>query len=198
MKRLILGSASSGRARLLAASGVRFEAIPADIDEDMLKQKWIAAGEDVTAVAVCLAAAKARRVAAAHPDAVVIGADQILSLEGEVVSKCANRNEAELQLRRLRGRTHELVGGTVLIADGKQFWERIDVNLMVMRDFSDGFLEDYLARAGAALLRSVGCYEFEGLGAQLFERTEGDFFSILGLPLLPLLGALRERGVIVG
>jgi septum formation protein len=196
MKRLILASASSVRARLLAASGVRFEEIPADINEDVLKQEWIEAGENLTAVAVRLAACKARRVAATDPDAVVIGADQILSLEGEVVSKCVSRNEAESLLRRLRGRTHELVGGTVLIADGKQLWERIDVNRMVMREFSDGFLEDYLTRAGAALLQSVGCYEFEALGAQLFERVEGEFFSILGLPLLPLLAELRDHGVL--
>jgi septum formation protein len=196
MRRLILASASPARAKLLVAAGLGFEVLPATVNESALKDEWIAEGCDVGTAARRLAAEKACSVARRHPGAIVLGADQILGLNGEAVSKCRDQQEALSLLRRLRGRTHKLVTAAVLAADGAELWNRVDICRMTMRSFSDAFLNEYISRAGAALLQCVGCYELEGLGAQLFERVEGDYFSILGLPLVPVLAALREHGVI--
>jgi septum formation protein len=196
MKRLILASASSSRAKLVAAAGLGFEVIPAAVDEAALKHKSVADGLDVTATALRLAAEKACCVAALHPDAMVIGADQIVDLDGETISKCESADEASRLLCRLRGRTHELVTAVSLAANGALLWNHVDICRMTMRNFSDAFLDSYVSKAGVALTRCVGCYEFEGHGAQLFERVEGDFFSVLGVPLLPVLAALREHGAI--
>jgi len=195
MKRLILASASATRAKLLAAAGLDFEVVPASVDESAVKRAAIAAGDDAAAAARRLAAEKASFVAQFEPDAIVLGADQILNLDGVPVSKCRDTKEAVSMLRRLRGRTHELVTAAALAANGSVIWGHADICRMTMRCFSDVFLDTYISRAGAALVQCVGCYEFEGLGAQLFESVEGDFFSILGLPLLPLLAALREHDV---
>lgn len=196
MTSLILASASLPRARLLAAAGVQFRIMPADMDETVPKRDSAAKGHDTATTAHRLAVEKASAVARNHPDALVLGADQILSLGGEIISKCRNENEAASLLRRLRGRTHELVTAVVLVRDGIELWSHVSTPRMTMRAFSDVFLQDYLARAGAALTQCVGCYELEGLGVQLFERMEGDYFSVLGLPLLSVLAALREHGVI--
>jgi septum formation protein len=196
MRRLILASASPARAKLLVAAGVGFEVLPAIVDESALKCEAIAEGCDRATTARRIAAEKACSVARLHPGAIVLGADQILGLNGETISKCRDRQEALAMLRRLRGRTHELVTAAALAADGAELWNRTDICRMTMRSFSDAFLSDYISRAGAALVQCVGCYELEGLGAQLFERVEGDFFSVLGLPLVPVLVALREHGVI--
>ncbi|HTT84453.1 MAG TPA: nucleoside triphosphate pyrophosphatase [Rhizomicrobium sp.] len=196
MTSLVLASGSPARARLLTAAGLVFEIVPADVDETALKRESAARNHNPAATACSLAAAKAGSVAQLHPDAIVLGADQLLSLDGEIISKCQDANQASSLLRRLRGRTHELVTAAVLARNGIRLWDHVDICRMTMRRFSELFLEDYLSRAGAALVQSVGCYEFEGLGAQLFEHVEGDFFSVLGLPLLPVLGALREYGAI--
>jgi septum formation protein len=196
MKRFILASASSSRARLLRAAGVEFEIVPAAVDESVLKRASVADGHDAATMALRLAAEKARSVAELHPDTVVLGADQILMFDGEAVSKCRDAREAFGLLRRLRGRTHELAAAAVLAANGAEIWNHVDICRMTMRNYSDAFLSMYVSRADGALLHSVGCYEFESLGVQLFDRVEGDFFSILGLPLLPVLAALREYGVI--
>lgn len=196
MTLLILASASLSRARLLAAAGIQFRIIPADVDETALMRESVAKGHDTAATAHRLAVEKACAIARSHPDAFVLGADQILSFDGEIVSKCRNEAEAASLLRRLRGRTHELVSAAVLVREGIELWSHVSTPRMTMRAFSDVFLQDYLGRAGASLVQCVGCYELEGLGAQLFERMEGDFFSVLGLPLLSVLAALREHGVI--
>jgi septum formation protein len=198
MTPLILASASATRAGLLAAAGIPFQAIPADVDETALKREFVAKGFDTVTIARSLAAEKAYYVAAAHPDAIVLGADQILNLDGEIVSKSASANEASLLLHRLRGRTHELVTAAVLANKGVEIWSHVNTSRMTMRMFSDGFLQDYVKRAGKVLVQNVGCYELEGFGAQLFERVQADYFSVLGLPLLPLLSALRAFGVIDG
>jgi septum formation protein len=196
MNLLILASASASRANLLTRAGLRFRIVPPDFDETELKHEFAAKDHDTAAIAHGLAVEKACSVARVHPEAIVLGADQILGFDGKIVSKCASQDEAVSLLRRLRGRTHELVTAAVLAKGGTELWSHVSTSRMTMRMFSDGFLQDYVARAGAALIQSVGCYELEGLGAQLFDRVEGDFFSVLGLPLIPVLAALREQGVI--
>lgn len=196
MTSLILASASAVRARLLAAAGVEFRAVHSAVDESAVKRAWLERGDSMRSLAHGLAREKADSVARAHPDAVVIGADQILLADGEIIGKTATESEAAQVLTRLRGRSHELVTAAVLASGRELLWEHSETCRMQMRNFSDRFLRDYMLRARDALTRSVGCYEFEGLGVQLFERIEGDYFSILGLPLLPLLGALRGHGLI--
>jgi septum formation protein len=196
MKRLILASASPARARLLVAAGIGFDVHPATVDETGLKREAIAQGCDPATAARRIATEKACSVARLHPGAIVLGSDQILDLDGETISKCRDPQEASALLRRLRGRTHELVTAAVLAVEGAELWNRTDICRMTMRCFTDAFLSEYVSRAGAALVQSVGCYELEGLGAQLFERVDGDYFSVLGLPLIPVLAALREHGVI--
>jgi septum formation protein len=192
----VLASSSAVRAQLLQQAGVKFEAIAARIDEDAVKDSLRAEGAPLERVPEVLAELKALRISTSYPDALVLGADQVLAFEGAVVSKSAGIEEARALLRRLRGKEHRLIGAAVLAKGGAAIWRHTGTARLWMRDFSDGFLDDYLAQEGEDALASVGCYRLEGLGAQLFSRIEGDYFSILGLPLLPLLAALREHGVI--
>lgn len=191
---LILASASPARRTVLENAGLAFAVEPAEVDEAEVKSAMRAQGAAAADVAAALAERKARAVARAHPDALVIGADQMLTCEGRWYDKPADLAAARRQLARLRGRTHELVSAVVAVSEGERAWRHIDRARLTMRPFSDAFLDDYLARMGDEALSSVGAYRLEGLGAQLFTRIEGDFFSILGLPLLPLLAFLRERG----
>jgi septum formation protein len=181
---------------MLKAAGVSFRIVPAQVDEAALKHESIGKNLDASRIAHGLAAEKAFAVSRSHPDAIVLGADQILSLDGEIVSKCTSEEDAAVLLRRLRGRSHALITAAVIMQDGVEVWSHVDTSRMVVRRYSDDFLRDYIAQTGPALVRSVGCYELENAGVQLFERVEGDFFSVLGLPLIPLLAALREQGVI--
>jgi septum formation protein len=143
-----------------------------------------------------LAELKSVRVSQSHPGSLVLGADQVLAYGQELVNKSVNISEARMLLRKLRGGQHTLISAVVLARDAVPIWRHVDSSLLTMRDFSDAFLEDYLAREGGAALDSVGCYHLEGCGAQLFSHIAGDYFSILGLPLLPVLAALRDHGVI--
>jgi septum formation protein len=186
--RLVLASASKSRARLLENAGVPFTVRPANVDEDAVK----ASGLDGRAVAERLAELKATAVA----DELVLGADQVLVCDGGLMSKAATLDEAAEQLRMLRNRRHVLVSAVVLASGGAPVWRHVEESALWMRDFSDAFLDSYLAAEGPDILGGVGCYRYEGAGAQLFARVEGDYFSILGLPLVPLLAALREHGVI--
>jgi septum formation protein len=190
----ILASGSSSRAQILRDAGVFFTVHAAHIDEEAVKIEMRGAGGH--AVAEKLAELKALHISTQHPQDLVLGADQVLVLENEIFSKAETLDAAAEQLLRLRGKTHQLIGALVLAHDGKPVWRHTEVSTLRVRDFGDDFLKTYLATEGEALLGSVGCYRFEGLGAQLFERVEGDYFSILGLPLLPLLGALRDHGVV--
>lgn len=189
---LILASGSAARRRLLEAAGLSFEVEAPRVDEEAAKASFRAEGMPPRAQADALAELKALSVARRRAG-FVIGADQMLAVEGEVLDKPRHRAEAREQLLRLRGRTHELITAVVVAREGAAIWRHIDTPRLTMRAFSDVFLDDYLNRAGADVLTSVGAYQLEGLGAQLFERVEGDYFSVLGLPLLPLLAFLREH-----
>lgn len=194
--RFVLASASAPRAHILRGARVPFEAIPAEIDEDALKAEFLAKGRVVQDVALALAEAKAIHVSKLRPDALILGADQVLDFEGELLSKCANLTEARKLLLRLRGRRHRLISALALAEAAHVTWTYSETTNLTMRDFSDAFLDTYLATEGSGVLAGVGCFRLETMGAQLFERVEGDYFSILGLPLQPLLAELRRKGVI--
>ena len=193
---LVLASKSDIRGKILAAAGLRFGIRPAQIDERAVEAE--AGPLDAMAAAAMLARAKADAVAATQPAHLVLGADQTLALHAERFTKPANRDEAVKQLRALRGQTHSLHSALALVRDGKVLFELVDTARLTMRDFSDRFLEDYLDMAGDTALASVGGYQLEGIGIHLFERVEGDYFTILGLPLLPLLAYLRTNGFVDG
>jgi septum formation protein len=193
---LVLASKSDIRGKILAAAGLRFEIRPAQIDERAVESKADVA--DAAAVARLLARAKAHAVEGSRPGQLVLGADQTLARGNTRFSKPANRAAAAEQLRALRGRTHELHSALALVRDGKIIFDCVDTARLTMRDVSDRFLEDYLDRAGDAALSSVGGYQLEGIGIHLFERVEGDYFTILGLPLLPLLAYLRQNEFVDG
>lgn len=195
-RQLILASASSARRALLTNAGLSFDVMPANIDEAAIKNASRASDPAIAtrAIAGTLAVQKARQVSMQHPKALVIGADQVLSCGDEIHSKASNIAEARTVLRTLRGRQHELISAAALARNGELLWQTESAAQLTMRDFSEAFLEDYLARAGAVILDCVGCYELEGLGIQLFEKIEGDYFTVLGLPLVPLLAEMRRRG----
>lgn len=191
---LVLASASASRTALLKAAGVAFCADPADLDEDALMADLI--GRDAATVASTLAQHKALHVSARHPGQLVLGGDSVIGFGHEMLSKCATLAEARALLRRLAGHTHLLVSAAALARDGALLWTHASPCRMTMRDFSQEFLDDYIAAEGKTILSSVGCYRFEGRGAQLFDKVEGDYFSVLGLPLLAVLSALRKEGVV--
>lgn len=195
---LILASGSRTRRQMLAAAGVAARAVPADVDEAAIRDTLTANDNriDPLDIAEVLARAKAQAVSAQHPEALVIGADQILALDERIFSKPDDLAAARLYLRELRGRTHQLHCAVALAHAGDVVWAHGDTAHMSMRAFSDAFLERYLDDAGPIVCESVGAYQLEGPGVQLFDRIEGDYFTILGLPLLPLLAELRGRGVI--
>ncbi len=194
MTRLVLASGSAVRARLLRAAGLEFEVHPATVDEDEVKRRFRAGGRTPAELAAQLAVEKALQ--GVHPDAHVIGADQVLTCAADWYDKPADMAAARAHLMALRGRTHHLTGAVALAYNGAILWQHSDTAALTMRAFSETFLDGYLARAGAPILGSVGAYHLEGLGAQLFERIEGDYFAILGLSLLPLLAALRTHGAL--
>jgi septum formation protein len=180
---------------MLEAAGVAFEVDVPRVDEEAAKAGLRDEGATPHDQAVALAEMKALSVSTRR-DGFVIGADQLLALEGEAFDKPKNVAEAREHLLRLRGRTHELITAAVVARGDAVIWRHVDTPRLTMRTFSEAFLENYLARAGENVLTSVGAYQIEGLGAQLFERVEGDYFSILGLQLLPLLPFLREQGIV--
>ena len=197
-QRLILASASNARRNMLIAAGLTFDVIPADIDEQAISSAMTAASNRVetAAIAGALASGKALAISGANPDALVIGSDQVLALGQQQFSKAANLAEARATLKMLRGCQHELVSAVAIARNGELLWRTIARAQLTMRSFSDEFLDDYLDRHGSRVLNSVGCYEIEGAGIQLFDSVEGDHFTIMGMPLLPLLNELRARGVV--
>ena len=195
--RLVLASASQARAALLTAAGGAFDRDPAAVDEDGVKTELRGAGAPAAEIAEILAELKARQVSGRHPGTLVLGADQVLDLDGEILDKPRDLAEARSQLLRLRGRDHALVSSACIVIDGSRVWHATDRARLVMRPFGPAFLDSYLASAGETVLSSVGAYRLGGLGAQLFAAVEGSHFTVLGLPLLPLLEFLRGRGLLV-
>lgn len=195
MTDLILASKSAARSALLAGAGLKFETTGAGVDEDAFKAERLAKGEGPREVAVRLSELKALAVSRTRPG-LVIGADQTLDLGGRLIDKAASLAEARRRLEDLRGRIHHLHSGVAVAQAGRVVWSNVETATLFVREFSDAWLDGYLARQGETILSSVGCYQLEGEGVQLFDRIEGDYFTILGLPLLPLLEFLRERGVV--
>jgi septum formation protein len=195
--RLILASESKIRAALLAAVGLRFETRPARIDESEIKRGARAEGASADTTALLLAELKAHRVARPNPDALVIAADQLLVCEDRWFDKPADLAEAAAQLRALRGRTHTLVTAIICQRGDQRLWHHIARPRLAMRPFSDAFLHAYLALEGTSLTTTVGSYRLEGPGAQLFDSVTGEHAAVLGLPLLPLLGFLRQHKVLM-
>lgn len=192
---LILASGSRTRAKMLADAGLHVRVQPAAVDETPIKDDLLAEGAPPRDIADSLAELKARNISALYPEALVIGADQVLAVDGTVMSKSASRGAAAEQLASLAGRTHRLVSAVVLMRGYQVLWRFVDTATLAMRPLDAAEIDAYLDRAGDAVLDSVGAYQLEGLGAQLFDRVSGDFFTILGLPLLPLLAQLRLMGV---
>jgi septum formation protein len=191
---IVLASSSKTRRALLEAAGVTLDIIYPRVDEHALKRGLRAEGADGPTAAEYLAEAKARYGSRHRAGRLCIGADQILDCGGEQFDKPIDMDTARDQLRRLRGRTHLLVSCAVAMLNGERLWHHVDTAELTMRDFSDGFLDSYLDAIGTEALDGPGAYRLEGLGAQLFARVRGDYFTILGLPLLPLLDYLRLRG----
>jgi nucleoside triphosphate pyrophosphatase len=194
---VVLASASLTRAHLLRAAGVPFERRPAAIDEASLKEALHAEGITPGDAAIALAELKAERVASRTPDAIVLGADQILTCEDRWFDKPRDRAEARAQLGALLSRWHDLATAVVAFRGGARVWHHLATPRLWLRDCSPEFFDVYLDMLGEAAFTSVGVYQIEGLGAQLFARVEGDYFAVLGLPLLPLLEFLREQGVLL-
>ena len=196
--RLILASKSPFRSALLKNAGIEFSSESADIDERAVEAPLYETGATPEEVAQVLAEAKALDVAEKNPGAVVIGCDQTLSLGDEIFHKPANMEAAGRQLLQFSGKTHQLNSAVVLVKDGETLWRHVSVARMTMRELSPAFIGRYLGRVGDSALSSVGAYQVEGPGIQLFEKIEGDYFTIVGLPLLPLLAELRKEHLIDG
>ncbi len=195
---IILASGSPFRRKLLENAGIAFSVVPPHLDERAIEEPLANSGATPDDVALVLAEAKATVVSEAHPDAFVIGSDQTLSLGDEVFHKPADMEAARRHLLRLSGRTHQLNSAVVVARNGEAVWRHVAVAQMTMRTLDPAFVGRHLAQVGTIALSSVGAYQVEGPGIQLFERIEGDYFTIVGLPLLPLLAALREQGAIDG
>ncbi len=191
---LVLASTSQGRRDVLAGAGLDFVALAPGVDEDSVKR---ALGPiDAAALAIALAERKALAISARHPDALTIGGDQTLACEGRLFDKPATLAEARRHLLALRGRVHVLHSAICVARGGAILWRHVSDARLTMRPFGDAFLDRYVGTCGETLLTSVGAYRLEGPGSQLFDAIEGDYFTILGLPLLPLLAFLRDIGAL--
>lgn len=197
MTNFILASKSAVRAKLLREAGLTIDLDPSTIDERAIEAPAMAAGASPAAIAKLLAEEKARDVANRHQGRIVIGADQTLALGARRFSKPKDRQGAAEQLTSLRGKTHILASAAALVRDGEILWSDVSTAELTMRDFSSPYLEDYLDKMADKVTTTVGGYQLEGLGIQLFDRISGDYFTILGLPLLPLLAALRRHGLLM-
>ncbi|WP_127106385.1 Maf family protein [Pararhodobacter zhoushanensis] len=198
MSILTLASSSAIRATLLRNAGVEIQLKPARIDEDGLRESLSAEGATPHDIADALAEHKALRIASRDPQALVLGCDQLLECDGQLFNKPLNPQDARAQLTALRGKTHRLHTAAVLYAQGQPVWRHVSTPRLTMRDFSDAFLESYIAATWDEIRHCVGCYQIEGPGIRLFSKIEGDLFAIQGLPLLELLAILTQRKEIPG
>lgn len=194
--RLILASSSKARHTMLKNAGVDCEAVASMIDEEGYKQSMKAEGASAAEAAETLAEMKALRMYRQQPDAIVIAADQMLECNGIWFDKPRDRDNTRAQLMALRGKTHQLVSAAVIYKEGSRIWGTIDTAHLTMRNFTEEWLDEYLDAAGDEIFNCVGGYQLEGIGAQLFIEVRGDYFTVLGLPLLPLIGFLRDHGVL--
>jgi len=193
---IILASGSQIRRDILESAGIKFTVKTKPVDEAAIKQAMLAENAKPREIADALAEAKATRISQNLPG-LVIGADQIMVMDGQLFDKPKNIDEARERLMFMRGKKHSLIGAVVICENGKPVWRHLAKTVLSMRDFSDNFLDDYLDVEGEGILSSVGAYKFEGRGAQLFSHVEGDFFSVLGLSLLPVMDYLRTRGALL-
>ena len=194
---LVLASQSASRRALLSAAGIPHEAVAPGVDEEAAKAGLKAQGVDARGLADALAEFKALKLSGRRPGDLILGCDQVLALDdGTLLDKAGGREEAREQLQRLRGTTHRLISAAVICEGGAPVWRYVDIAKLTMRTFSAAFLDSYLDAEWPAISGCVGCFRLEGRGVQLFSRIEGSHFTILGLPLLPLLDYLRIRGVL--
>ncbi|HYM17590.1 MAG TPA: Maf family nucleotide pyrophosphatase [Micropepsaceae bacterium] len=193
---IVLASTSTSRRAILEAAGIAFTAIAPNVDEEQVRGLLEGEGAYPQTIAEALADAKAIAVSERYPEALVLGADQLLVCEDRIFAKARDEPEARETLRSLRAREHELIGAAAIAKEGAVVWRHTDHARLTMRDFSDVFLDDYIRAEMPDILSSVGCYRIEGRGAQLFSRVAGDHFSIRGLPLLPVLEAFRTAGAL--
>lgn len=195
MTGLVLASQSAVRAQVLKNAGLNFSTVSSGVDEDRIKAAMLAGGASPAEIASALADAKALAVSQGA-ETIVIGADQTLELEGRLFDKAESLDEARERLKTLRGKAHVLHSALTAARGGKVIWRMLESPRLTVRDFSDAWLDGYLERQGGSLLSSVGCYRLEDEGVQLFETIEGDYFAILGLPLVGLLAFLRQEGLV--
>ncbi len=194
--RIILASGSEIRQRLLRNAGVDFDVTVPKVDESSVKASLLGEGAPPRDVADALADLKARRVASREADALVLGCDQVLAFKDTIFSKPGSTNEARLQLRQLRNKRHSLLSAAVIYEDGAPVWRHVGEVRLTMRDFSDDYLDEYIERNWESIRHSVGAYKIEEEGARLFSRIDGDYFNVLGLPLIEVLSYLTLRGTL--
>ncbi|MGQ3487815.1 Maf family protein [Roseovarius pacificus] len=195
MRQIILASGSDIRATLLRNAGVVFDVVPARVDEEALRDAMLAEDAGARDIADALAEMKAQKISAKHPEALVIGCDQVLNLQGQLLTKPDSPEMARTQLLAMRGKRHELLSAAVICENGKAIWRHVGVVRLLMRQFSDAYLDDYIARNWDSIRHSVGAYKLEEEGVRLFSQVQGDYFTVLGLPLLELLSYLTLRGI---
>jgi len=193
-QKLVLASGSGIRRQMLENAGVSFEVSLPRVDEDAVCQSLLAEGASARDIADALAELKARKVSTRMPGALVLGCDQVLSFDGQIMAKPTSREQAEQQLRQLRGAGHQLLSAAVICEDGQPIWRFVGTVRLQMRDFSDSYLTTYLDRNWPDISNSVGGYKLESEGVRLFNRVDGDYFTVLGMPLLELLSYLTLRG----
>lgn len=198
-QQLVLASGSATRRAMLEAAGISVEVSPAHVDEGAIRDRMQTenAGTPHAQIALALAEAKAEAVSVQHPDALVIGADQVLSFEGRLIDKSKDMAAARALLQAMRGKTHTLYSAAALAQNGETAWHEVTEARLTLRAFSDAALDAYLARAGAVILSSVGAYQIEGPAIQLFASVDGDHATVLGMPLIPLVTELLRRGVLI-
>ena len=198
MRQIILASGSDIRATLLRNAGVVFDVVPARVDEEALRDAMLAEDAGGRDIADALAEMKAQKISAKRPEALVIGCDQVLNLQGQLLTKPDSPETARAQLMAMRGKRHELLSAAVICENGKPVWRHVGMVRLLMRQFSDAYLDDYIARNWDSIRHSVGAYKLEEEGVRLFSQVQGDYFTVLGLPLLELLSYLTLRGDLKG